>query len=120
MRRLVFAVLLVFLGVLSVAAQAPPPVVVSEALSPLELKNLEVWQLKRQLTQAYRQVAELQALVGACQGQLGTYQATQNTQALDAEEKTLIEAYEQAHPGFTFSPKTGATSKKPVPSPGKS
>ena len=105
MRRLASAVLILLLAVVSLSAQAPAPP--AEALDTLALK--------RQLTQTLKQVADLQAALGACQGQLGAYHFRQNTEALTADEKAIVEKFEQANPGFTLDLQTGAVSKKPAP-----
>jgi hypothetical protein len=110
MRRLASAVLIVLLGFVSLRAQAPPP-------PPTEA--LETLALKRQLTQTLKQVADLQAALGACQGQLGGYHLQQNTQALEADEKAIVEKFDKANPGFTLDLKTGAVTKKPAPDPVK-
>lgn len=121
MRRVASAVLLIVLWSVTPVAQVPAPPVAPGAatadLTPLERKDLDLWQLRQQLSGALKQIADLQAALGACQGNLGSYQAAQNAQALEFESKELVAKYEKAHPGFTLDPKTGQTSKKPAPPP---
>lgn len=76
---------------------------------------LEILALKRQLTQTLKQIADLQATVGACQGQLGTYHLRQNTEALAADEKAMVEKFEKANPGFTLDVQSGTVTKKAPP-----
>lgn len=104
-----------FCSMVAHGAQDKPsaPTAVSAEPSPEIQKDLEVLALKAQLTQATKQVSDLQAAVGVCQSQLGPLQFEQNKLALQAEQRSIIEKFEKANPGFTLDPATGKSVKKP-------
>lgn len=78
-------------------------------------KDIEILTLKAQLTTATKQISDLQAAIGGCQAQLGPLALERNQAALGAEQKTIIETYEKANPGFTLDPGTWKPVKKPEP-----
>lgn len=88
-------------------AQAPAD------LTTLEKKDIEILTLKAQLTAAYKRLSDAQSDVGLCQAQLGPAQFDQNKQALAAEQAALKTRIEQARPGYTWDPQTGAFTPKP-------
>jgi hypothetical protein len=102
--------------VVSVSAQEPQgSAAPALALTDIEQRDRDLLLLKAQLTQAYRQIAELQAVVGTCQGQLGTYQHQQNAQALEEDRRRLAARVEE-RTGYTYDPTSGTFgAKKPVP-----
>jgi len=108
------------LAIVAVPMPQTPPVVapVKDVPAPLtadEKKDIDLLTLKAQLASATKMISDLQAAVGACQGQLGPAQFEQNKQALTAEQAALKDAIEKARPGWTWNAATGAFTKKPDP-----
>lgn len=89
--------------------------VVSATQEPAPSKDIEILNLKAQLTTATKQISDLQAAIGGCQAQLGPLALERNQAALGAEQKSIIETYEKANPGFTLDPSTWKPVKKPEP-----
>lgn len=127
MTRRVLVLVFALLSISAVHAQAPSPeqapasaaarpfAADASPLTAAEKKDIELLTLKASLASAYRQVADLQASLGACQAQLGPVQFEQNRQALTAEQAALKDAIEKARPGYTWDPQSGAFAKKPDP-----
>ena len=105
------------LGIVLVILAGPLSLVVSviawQEPSADVKKDIEILTLKAQLTTASKQISDLQAAIGGCQAQLGPLQLERNQAALSAEQKTLIEKYEKANPGFTLDPATWKPVAKP-------
>lgn len=114
-RRIAIALLLACAACPCVAVLAqenPPP-----SLTAIEEKDKEILALHRQLTTAYKTIAELQGALGTCQGTLGPYQLSQNQQALSAEQMAL-KTRVQERTGYAWDPETGKFGEKlPPPEP---
>lgn len=113
-----FIAMCVSVTAVALAGQAKPetPTITAAPEPSAEVqKDFEVLTLKAQLTQATKQISELQAAVGACQAQLAPLQFEQNRTALQTEQKSIIDKYERANPGFTIDVQTGKPVKKPEP-----